>query len=99
MHSRDKQVYTITGILLALLPLALILPRWLTPADAGFGAGAVAASIFMFSLAGLSVVALILFLFSWFKRDELSKTARIVGLTPFPVIGSGFILLFINLVF
>lgn len=99
MHSRDKQVYTIAGILLALMPFALILPRWLTPADAGFAAGAVAASIFLFSLAGLSVVALILFLFAWFKRDELSKTARIIGLTPFPVIGSGFILLFINLMF
>ncbi len=98
MPSRNKQVYVSTGVLLALLPLLLLLPRWLTPADAGFAAGAVAAGVFMLSLAGFAVVALVLFLFTWFNRGNLSKTARIVGLTPFPVLGTGFLLLWMNLV-
>ena len=99
MRSRDKQVYLIAGVMLVLVPLALVLPRWLTPADAGFAGGAVAAGFFLLGVAGITMVALILFLFSWFNREKLSKTARIVGLAPFPVIGTVFLLLWMSLVF
>lgn len=85
--------------MLALMPLTILLPRWLTPADAGYAGGAVAAAIFLLSLAGIAVVSLILFLFTWFNRDTLSGKARIVGLAPFPLIGTGWLLLWMNMVF
>jgi len=99
MPSRDRRVYILAGIMLGLVPVAFVLPRWLTPADAGFAGGAVAASIFLLGLAGVVAAAMILFLYSWSNRKTLSKAARIVGLAPFPVIGTVFLLLLMKLVF
>lgn len=99
MASRDKQVYILAGVMVALVPLALVLPRWLAPADAGLAGGAVAAGMFLLGLMIVTATALILFLFSWFHRNNLSKTARMVGMAPFPVIAAGLLLLWTKMLF
>ncbi len=83
----EKKIYQFFVISILLAMMSFIIPRFITNPNGGFAAATTAALSFIISLAFSLLASIYLLVFTIRNSNEISKAAKLVGITPSIILG------------